>query len=84
MKMQLKTGGKEEDKRNHKWQIDKGNKFTNNKNAIKTMMRNQEMWRGGLYFIIDAVMRKARSFTVRRVLKGNGQNHMIDHVILGI
>lgn len=40
MKMQLKTGGKEEDKRNYKWQIDKGNKFTNNKNAIKTMMRN--------------------------------------------
>ena len=49
MKMQLKTGGKEEDKRKYKWQIDKGKKFTNNKNAIKTMMRNQEMW--GLFCI---------------------------------
>lgn len=84
MKMQLKTGGKEEDKRKYKWQIDKGEKFTNNKNAIKAIMRNQEMWGFFLYFIIDAVMRKASSFTARRILKGNLQNHMVDHEILGI
>ena len=46
MKMQLKTGGKEEDKRKYKWQIDKGNKFTNNKNVIKIVMRNKEMLGG--------------------------------------
>lgn len=49
MKMQLKTGGKEEDKRKYKWQIDKGNKFTNNKNVIKIVMRNQEMLGGGWF-----------------------------------
>lgn len=37
-----------------------------------------------VYLIIDAVMRKATSFTVKSVLKGNWQSHMVDHVILGI